>query len=127
MGAAIGTARPDYCESAAAEVFHKLAAIEAPLGWIRAGGGGSRPGEGLVLQRGEYVSHAAVLRDARLVVQVRCTERGIMRVTSGHLRPSGHIMPDHAGDRGAVLLVLAPHDHLHIKHDRALLRPEVGG
>jgi hypothetical protein len=39
-----------------------------------------------------------------------------MWVTFGHLRPSGHIMPDHAGDRGAVLLVLAPHDHLHIKH-----------
>ena len=37
---------------------------------------------------------------------------GIMWVTFGHLRPSGHIMPDHAGDRGAVFLVLAPHDHL---------------
>jgi len=36
------------------------------------------------------------------------------------LRPSGHIMPDHAGDRGAALWVLAPHDHLHIKHERAL-------
>src|ERR1700735_4547307 len=36
---------------------------------------------------------------------------GIMWVTFGHLRPSGHIMPDHGGDRGAVLLVLAPHDH----------------
>jgi hypothetical protein len=34
-----------------------------------------------------------------------------MWVTFGHLRPSGHIMPDHAGDRGAVFLVLAPHDH----------------
>src|SRR5712691_11194453 len=41
-----------------------------------------------------------------------------MWVTFGHLRPSGHIMPDHAGDRGAVLLVLAPHDHLHIKQSR---------
>jgi len=27
-------------------------------------------------------------------------------------------MPDHAGDRGAVFLVLAPRDHLHIKHER---------
>jgi Phosphoesterase family len=27
---------------------------------------------------------------------------GIMWVAFGHLRPSGHIMPDHAGDRGAV-------------------------
>ena len=36
---------------------------------------------------------------------------GIMWVTFGHLRPSGHIMPDHAGDRGAVFLVFAPHDH----------------
>jgi len=44
--------------------------------------------------------------------------RGIMWVTFGHLRPSGHIMPDHAGDRGAVLLDLAPHDHLHIKQKR---------
>jgi hypothetical protein len=39
------------------------------------------------------------------------TRSGIMWVTFGHLRPSGHIMPDHAGDRGAVFLVLAPHDH----------------
>jgi hypothetical protein len=37
-----------------------------------------------------------------------------MWVIEDHLRPSGHIMPDHAGDRGAELLVLAPHDHLHI-------------
>ena len=36
---------------------------------------------------------------------------GIMWVTFGHLRPSGHIMPDHADDRGAVFLTLAPHDH----------------
>jgi hypothetical protein len=36
---------------------------------------------------------------------------GIMWVTFGHLRSSGHIMPDHAGNRGAVFLVLAPHDH----------------
>jgi hypothetical protein len=47
------------------------------------------------------------------------THSGIMWVTFGHLRPSGHIMPDHGGDRGAVLLVLAPHDHLHIKQERA--------
>jgi hypothetical protein len=39
---------------------------------------------------------------------------GIMWVIEDHLRPSGHIMPDHAGDRGAEHLVLAPHDHLHI-------------
>jgi len=50
------------------------------------------------------------------------THLGIMWVTFGHLRPSGHIMPDHAGDRGAVLLVLAPHDHLHIKQIRAFSR-----
>jgi catechol 2,3-dioxygenase-like lactoylglutathione lyase family enzyme len=43
---------------------------------------------------------------------------GIMWVTFGHLRPLGHIMPNHAGDRGAVFLVLVPHDHLHIKHER---------
>src|SRR5260370_37986956 len=48
-----------------------------------------------------------------------CTLRGIMRVSFAHLRPSGHIMPDHAGDRGAVFLVLAPHDHLHINQIRA--------
>jgi len=41
-----------------------------------------------------------------------------MWVIFDHLRPSGHIMPDHAGDRGAVLLILAPHDHLHIKQIR---------
>jgi hypothetical protein len=39
-----------------------------------------------------------------------------MWVIEDHLRPSGHIMPDHAGDRGAEHLVLAPHDHLHINH-----------
>jgi hypothetical protein len=27
-------------------------------------------------------------------------------------------MPDHAGDRGAVLLILEPYDHLHIKQNR---------
>jgi hypothetical protein len=27
-------------------------------------------------------------------------------------------MPDHAGDRGAELPVLAPHDHLHINQIR---------
>ena len=47
------------------------------------------------------------------------TTSGITWVIEDHLRPSGHIMPDHAGDRGAVLLVLAPHDHLHINHVRA--------
>ena len=45
-----------------------------------------------------------------------------MWVTFGHLRPSGHIMPDHAGDRGTALLVLAPHDHLHIKQKRSARR-----
>jgi hypothetical protein len=45
-----------------------------------------------------------------------------MWVTFGHLRPSGHIMPDHAGDRGAAWMVLAPHDHLHIKQIRAFSR-----
>jgi hypothetical protein len=33
------------------------------------------------------------------------TLSGIMWVTFGHLRTSGHIMPDHAGDRGAAFLV----------------------
>jgi hypothetical protein len=47
------------------------------------------------------------------------SDRGIMWVTFGHLRPSGHIMPDHAGDRGAVFLVLAPHDHPAIQHERS--------
>jgi hypothetical protein len=28
-------------------------------------------------------------------------DRGIMRVIFDHLRPSGRIMPDHVGDRGA--------------------------
>ena len=40
-----------------------------------------------------------------------------MWVTFGHLRPAGHIMPDRAGDRGAVFLVLAPHDHLAYQTD----------
>src|SRR5690349_17608954 len=47
------------------------------------------------------------------------TTRGIMWVIFDHLRPPGHIRPDHAGDRGAVFLVLALHDHLHIKHESA--------
>jgi hypothetical protein len=45
---------------------------------------------------------------------------GIMWVSFAHLRSPGHIMPDHAGDRGAVFLVLAPHDHLHIKQIRSM-------
>jgi hypothetical protein len=45
-----------------------------------------------------------------------------MWVSFAHLRPSGHIMPDHAGDRGAVFLALAPHDHLHIKQIRTVQR-----
>jgi hypothetical protein len=35
----------------------------------------------------------------------QCTLFGTMWVTFGHLRPSVHIMPDHAGDRGTVFLV----------------------
>lgn len=49
------------------------------------------------------------------------TERsllGIMCVIEDHLRPSGHMMPDHAGDRGAELLVLAPHVHVHVNQHR---------
>jgi hypothetical protein len=38
-------------------------------------------------------------------------DRGIMWITFGHLRPSSHIMPDHVRGRGAVFLVLAPHEH----------------
>ncbi len=47
---------------------------------------------------------------------------GIMWVIFDHLRPSGHIMPDHGGDRGAAWMVLAPHDHLHIKQIRSSVR-----
>src|SRR6266487_2512596 len=41
-----------------------------------------------------------------------------MWVIEDHLRPSGHIMPDHAGDRGAELLFMEPHDHLHVNQSR---------
>ena len=47
-----------------------------------------------------------------------------LRITNDHaelhikVRPSGHIMPDHVGDRGELPPVLAPHDHLHIKQIR---------
>jgi len=44
-----------------------------------------------------------------------------MWVIFDHLRPSGHIMPDHAGDRGTELLVLVPRDHLHIKQNRTFV------
>ena len=57
----------------------------------------------------------------------RLPHLGIMWVTFGHLRPSGHIMPDHVGDRGTALLVLAPHDHLHIKQKRAVRRQDEPG
>jgi hypothetical protein len=43
---------------------------------------------------------------------------GIMWVIEDHLRPSGHIMPDHVGDRGAVRQILEPRDHLHINQIR---------
>ena len=86
MRAAIGTGGPDDRENAAAEVFRKLAASEPTLGRVRAGGGGSRPGEGLVLQRCEYISHAAVLRDTRPGVQIRDTECGNEGVRLGSPR-----------------------------------------
>jgi hypothetical protein len=61
----------------------------------------------------------------------RGTLIGIMLVTFGHLRPSGHIMPDHAGDRGAVPSVLAPHDHPAYQADQVdgwrVARPVVYG
>ena len=47
------------------------------------------------------------------------TLRGTMWVIFDHLRPSDHIMPDHAGDRGTVRLILAPHDYLHFKQKSA--------
>jgi hypothetical protein len=47
-----------------------------------------------------------------------CPLFGTMWVIEDHLRPSGHIMPDHAGDRGAEARVLEPRDHLHIKQIR---------
>ena len=48
---------------------------------------------------------------------------GIMWVIFGHLRPPGHIMPDHAGDRGAVPSGPAPRDHLHINQLRMFSGP----
>ena len=62
------------------------------------------------------------LSPARIHVQGAC---GIMWVIFDHLRPSGHIMPDHAGDRGAALMVFVPHDHLHIKQIRMFTAPAV--
>jgi hypothetical protein len=59
---------------------------------------------------------------ALLAIGCQRTSHGIMWVTFGHLCPSGHIMPDHGCDRGAALLVLAPHDHLHIKQKRTMVR-----
>src|SRR5215472_9689216 len=47
-------------------------------------------------------------------------DRGIMWVTFGHLRPAGYIMPDHAGDRGAAFMALAPHDHLAYQADECV-------
>jgi hypothetical protein len=46
------------------------------------------------------------------------SHRGIMWVIEDHLRPSGHIMPDHVGDRGAVRQILEPREHLHINQLR---------
>ena len=45
-----------------------------------------------------------------------------MWVIFDHLRPSGHIMPDHVGDRGAVRRILKPYDHLRINHVRSTPR-----
>ena len=50
---------------------------------------------------------------------------GIMWVIEDHRALRAHIMPDHAGDRGAVSLVLEPHDHLHISQIRAFSRSRV--
>jgi len=47
-----------------------------------------------------------------------CGPKGL--VIFGRLRPSSHIMPDHAGDRGnSVTWSWAPRDHFHIKQVRA--------
>ncbi|HXL18579.1 MAG TPA: hypothetical protein VN961_13780, partial [Streptosporangiaceae bacterium] len=51
-------------------------------------------------------------------VKARHAVLGIMWVIEDHLRPSGHIMPDHVGDRGAMRQILEPRDHLHINHER---------
>ena len=119
MRAAIGTGGPDDRENAAAEVFRKLAASEPTLGRVRAGGGGSRPGEGLVLQRCEYISHAAVLRDTRPGVQIRDTECGYESVRLGFAqerqRPLGDDNPSAARHAGLLHAALA-----------TLILPEVG-
>ena len=71
--------------------------------------------------RGHRTGQAA-LRHGSIVLRLpgprKRTLFGITWVIEDHLRPSGHIIPDHAGDRGAVFLVLAPHDHLHISQSR---------
>jgi hypothetical protein len=46
-----------------------------------------------------------------------------MWVIEDHRALRAHIMPDHAGDRGTVSSVLAPHDHLHISQIRTLRGP----
>jgi hypothetical protein len=77
--------------------------------------------EDRTLSDAEWAQVAAGIMDRTGLVG-RPTERaviGIMWVIEDHLRPSGHIMPDHAGDRGAELLVLAPHDLLHINQIRS--------
>jgi hypothetical protein len=71
---------------------------------------------------GRALSGTQIPQSARLGNKTSASPSGRLRRRSGsqtrrstHLRPSGHIMPDHAGDRGAAWMVLAPHDHLHIK------------
>jgi hypothetical protein len=70
----------------------------------------------------EFVVRSKIERSQRSELVHRAAQRrpliGIMWVTFGHLRPAGHIMPDHAGDRGAVFMVLAPSITLLINHDR---------
>jgi len=52
----------------------------------------------------EQTSSVSRTADGRLPPEPVCPPCGIMWVTFGHLRPSGHIMPDHGGDRGAAHL-----------------------
>jgi hypothetical protein len=88
-------------------------------------GNRAAPNQGIISAAHGHASGTTVLRFARAIsdrhARLTCmhalsagrkhTTFGIMWVTFGHLRPSGHIVPDHAGDRGAVFLLLAPHDH----------------
>jgi hypothetical protein len=56
-----------------------------------------------------------------LPAYLEAAPRGIMWVIGDHRALQAHVIPGHAGDRGALRLDPGVYDHLHISHENAFL------